>query len=968
MAFKKTISGLTPGVWAFRFKAKTDGGRYGDWSPAFNYTVTGDIEPPPVTSKPVCESIMGGVYVKWVETMYTTPIDFNRVDVYVSSGGAYTKFGSIATINGGINYVAAEGATGPFTFKFAAIDRSGNVSGFSQASDPVSAGNLGIDTEPPSVPSNLVVTAASDPADASGAFGYADVSFTPSSSADLLGHYIRYGTSAGALDNYDFLEKGQNSKRVTRLVAGQTYYFQVNATDGSNPSAYVPASPVSVTIPGDTSAPTAPTGLVAVAGFNNVIAYWNRNSEKDVDLGRGTYNFQIATSNTFSPTLQDRTITGTVASFTGLTTGTTYYVRVRAIDSSGNAGAWSATATAAPGKIDANASITAGTIVGDLVAANTIVGDKLIANTIDADRLKTNTGIIGKLYVGDDAGANKITIDGTAATPAVYYGTGTYGNANTPFYFDALGKFSLKDQLTWNGSALSVKGSLNVTQASTFTGNVTLNSGGDLILNGGAIKATGSAGRVEIGSLGIYGYNATTGGTALVRIDANTGQLVAQGGTIGGWTINQSSLTTTNGAGQTVGLYSNGQLYMGPNFSVGANGSVTVSGTINIVGTGSNVPLKSDVDTALGTKVGAADVKNHLGGTNVTTISGGIINTGTINLNNVNVKSSGTTARIEMDNTGLKIYNSSGTNTVALNADGSASFAGTITGSTGRIGGWDIGTDTLTSTSGGTVIRGNGKIYIGTDGDDALTMSEGSNIAFFASLLSKSSLTFYRSGQTGSNWDSQLSQTVGGNMSFQGNTYGGEFPYVMFVRTYDYTGADIRSYLNTASQETLKVTRINSSSSTNTTDLGTTTQIFQFYKGYPNNSPQTSWTTTAVGGINVRNATTAPSFFTGSDERLKKNIEVYSADNFIQDIKNINVYKYHDAMISDDEDKSIGFLAKEFYPDYPDIISGVPDAVDEYGDPEYMKITRENLIPHMFAVIKHLVIKVEELEERLNGL
>ena len=39
MAFKKTISGLTPGVWAFRFKAKTDGGRYGDWSPAFNYTV-----------------------------------------------------------------------------------------------------------------------------------------------------------------------------------------------------------------------------------------------------------------------------------------------------------------------------------------------------------------------------------------------------------------------------------------------------------------------------------------------------------------------------------------------------------------------------------------------------------------------------------------------------------------------------------------------------------------------------------------------------------------------------------------------------------------------------------------------------------------------------------------------------------------------------------------------------------------
>jgi hypothetical protein len=955
MAFKKTVSGLTPGVWAFRFKAKTDGGRYGDWSPAFNYTVTGDTEAPPVTSKPICESIMGGVYVKWVETMYTTPIDFNRVDVYVSSGGAYTKFGSIATINGGINYVAAEGATGPFTFKFAAIDRSGNVSGFSQASDPVSAGNLGIDTEPPAVPSNLIVTAATDPADASGAFGYADVSFTPSSSADLLGHYIRYGTSAGALDNYDFLEKGQNSKRVTRLVAGQTYYFQVNATDGSNPSAYVPASPVSVTIPGDTSAPTAPTGLVAVAGFNNVIAYWNRNSEKDVDLGRGTYNFQISTSNTFSPTLQDRTVTGTVASFTGLTTGTTYYVRVRAIDSSGNAGAWSATATAAPGKIDANASITSGTIVGDLIAASTIVGDKLITNTIDADRLKTNTGIVGKLYVGDDAGTNKITIDGTATTPAVYYGTGTYGNANTPFYFDALGKFSLKDQLTWNGSALSVKGSLNVTQASTFTGNVTLNSGGDLILNGGAIKATGSAGRVEIGSLGVYGYNATSGGTPLVRIDANTGQLIAQGGTIGGWTINQSSLTTTNGAGQTVGLYSNGQLYMGPNFSVGTDGSVTVSGTITVVGTGSNVATTTD----LAGKVSSSDVKNHLGGTNVTTISGGIINTGTINLNNVNVKSSGTTARIEMNNSGLKIYDSGGTNTVSLNADGTATFKGTITGSTGRIGGWDIGTDSIVSSSGGTTIYGNGKIYIGTDGDDALTLSEGSNLSFFATSGSLSAINFFTSTSP-YQADSRIDQTSGGDLVVRG--YFGGWKSNLLVRTYVVAGAVVQAYNNSTTQGPLYVRRDSGASADYNTELGTSTAIIQFQKSWAAGSTYTN-----VGKINVGGTTTTPTFATGSDERLKKNIEVFNDYSFLEDIKNINTYKFHSIEDSDTNRKVTGFLAKEFYPKYPDIVTGVPDAVDEDGAPIYMEIHRENLIPHLFNAVKFLSSKVDELEERINN-
>jgi hypothetical protein len=955
MPVKKNISGLTPGTWAFRFRPKANDGRIGEWSGAFNYTVIGDIVPPPVPSKPVVESVMGGVYVKWVESLYATPIDFNRVDVHVSSGGVYTKVGSIATINGGFTYSAPEGVTGPFTFKFTGVDRSGNVSAFSVASNSISVASLGIDTEPPTVPSNLSVTPANDPGDKSGATGYATVSFTPSSSTDLLGHYIRYGTNASALDNYDFLQKGQNSKIINGLRSGLTYYFQVNATDGSNPSAYVPLTPVSATIPGDTTGPVAPTGLVAVAGFNNIIAYWNRNTESDVDLGRGTYQFQLSTSNTFSPITQDRTITGTVASFTGLTTGTTYYVRVRAIDSSGNIGAWSATTTAVPGKINAQTSITDGTIVGDLIAATTIVGDKLIANTIDADRFKTNTGIVGKLFVGDDAGVNKITIDGTATTPAIYYGTGTYNNANTPFYFDALGKFSLKDQLTWNGSTLSIKGSLNVTQASTFTGNVTLSSGGDLLLNGGAIKATGSAGRVEIGSLGIYGYNAVTGGTAQVRIDANTGQLVAQGGTIGGWTINQSSLTTTNTAGNTVGLYSNGQLYMGPNFSVGANGAVSISGTITVVGTGSNVATTTDLDG----KVSSGDVKNHLGGTNTTTISGGIINTGTINLNNVKINTGATGARIDIDSTGLKAYDTNGL-TVAINSSGSAQFKGTITGSTGRIGGWDIGTDTLTSTSGGTIIRGNGKIYIGTDGDDALTLSEGSNLSFFAGAGALSAINFFTSSSP-SQADSRIDQTSGGDLVVRG-WYNSNWRSNLVVRTYVVAGAVVQAYNNSTTQGPLYVRRDSGDSSSYNTELSTSTSVIQFQKSWAAGSTYTN-----VGKINIGGTTTTPTFAAGSDERLKKNIEVFNDYSFLQDIKNINTYKFHSIEDKDTNKKVTGFLAKEFYPKYPDIVTGVPDAIDDDGTPIYMEINRENLIPHLFNAVKFLSGKIEELEDRINN-
>jgi hypothetical protein len=698
MSVQKRITGLTPGNWRFRFRAGSISGKLGEWSAFFDYTVTGDTTPPPVPSKPFVTSVIGGVFVEWKETSYQQPIDFNRVDVYVSNGGPYTKFGSIASINSGVTYVASDGDTGPFTFKFTGVDRSGNVSQFSEASDPVSAGSFNFDTTPPTPPSGLSVTAAHDPSDSSGSSGYADVTWTGSSSSDVLGYYIRYGRSSTVWDVYLFIEHPQVTTRIFNLRSGTTYYFQVNATDGSNPTEYIPTTPVSVLVPFDTTAPSAPSGLVAVAGFNNIIAYWNRNSENDVDLGRGTYQFQISTLETFTSVLQDRTITGTVASFTGLTTGTQYYIRVRALDSSGNVSAWTVPVSATPGKVNAADSLSSGTIVGSLIAADTIAGNKLIVNDIDADRLKTNTGIVGKLFVGDDAGVNKITIDGTALVPAVYYGTGTFADINTPFYFDALGKFSLKDQLTWNGATLNVKGSLNVTQASNFSANINILDGADILMAGGSIRTQTAQGKLELGSLGVVGYNAL--GVVQAAIYANTGQLYAIGGQIAGWNIQPGSLTTTNSASQTVGLFSDGRLFMGPNFSVGADGSVTVSGTITAVGSGGNVATTTD----LASKVGASEVKNHLGGTNITTINGGIITTGTINLNNVNVRTSDTGARISLDSTGLKAFNGVDANpTVEILSNGNATFKGSI-----RSGSTITGSDINTSGTGLGSIKLNG--------------------------------------------------------------------------------------------------------------------------------------------------------------------------------------------------------------------------------------------------------------------
>lgn len=92
------------------------------------------------------------------------------------------------------------------------------------------------------------------------------------------------------------------------------------------------------------------------------------------------------------------------------------------------------------------------------------------------------------------------------------------------------------------------------------------------------------------------------------------------------------------------------------------------------------------------------------------------------------IKTADTGARVEMNSTGLKAYNSGGTNTVSINSDGSASFTGAVTAtsgsftgavyassgsfsgsiyaSSGTVGGWTIGGSDLSGSgtiSGGTI-------------------------------------------------------------------------------------------------------------------------------------------------------------------------------------------------------------------------------------------------------------------------
>jgi hypothetical protein len=228
----------------------------------------------------------------------------------------------------------------------------------------------------------------------------------------------------------------------------------------------------------------------------------------------------------------------------------------------------------------------------------------------------------GTVFVG--YGANQITINGTgtSTTSAIFAGVGNYGNADTGFFLDASGRFSLGSALTWDGATLTisgagsgiqpgngvdVNGSNQITQISgnrirtgviestgySYTSGNFSTTGTQLDLSDGllrsknfAILSDGSAffkGSIAIGSgnsifkadaNGIYLGNATFA-SAPFRVTP-AGALTATGATITG-TINASGGTFSGNITSSATI-TGGKIVTGSNAALGENVSSTKDG------------------------------------------------------------------------------------------------------------------------------------------------------------------------------------------------------------------------------------------------------------------------------------------------------------------------------------------------------------------------------------------------------
>lgn len=198
---------------------------------------------------------------------------------------------------------------------------------------------------------------------------------------------------------------------ITGLENSTTYYYRLRAENANGQS--VSSNTISLTTLGPL--PTIPLAKPATAitasGFT---ANW------DAAIGATNYRIDISTSNIFAsilPAYNDLAVAGTFLNVTGLTSGTTYYYRVRAENISGesdNSGNISALTLPVPPVINAATGISATGFTANWTAATGATKYRLDVSTVNT--FATFTGTYNNLDIG-----NVTTIPVTGLLEGVTY-------------------------------------------------------------------------------------------------------------------------------------------------------------------------------------------------------------------------------------------------------------------------------------------------------------------------------------------------------------------------------------------------------------------------------------------------------------------------------------------------------------------------------------------------------------------
>jgi hypothetical protein len=578
-------------------------------------------------------------------------------------------------------------------------------------------------------------------------------------------------------------------------------------------------------------------------------------------------------------------------------------------------------------KIIANAitadKITTGAIIADKIATNAITATKILAGTIDVTKLSAGTISVNNLESGTlsatsfiragTAGSSRIEISSAAVSASsILAGLYIY-NGSTPVLQAPL------------GGGLTITGSLKATDISTQSTNFTVSDSGVLIAKGADIQGTIKATSGYIGgeTSGIYiaaGAIQNDFGGSQFKLDSS-GKARFGSATGNAIVINP---TTSNG-GYYLYHTSGGQDGSASSvFSVSTSGLLTATGATFTNGTitvGSTDFWNSNGSFRLGGSTGI----NYSGSGNVTVGTG--------------VTISGTITASALDTTALDIAST-----------------GAITTTSGNFGVTSGGILSATNA----VISGSIKAGSSTNYTQLSTNTYGQGSIDF--IYGANSANIYYDG---SGWLQTL-------VSSPGN-----FSYISHKSTsievnspviYMYGRGEVNntwgwgSYSTNASEET-QGTTILSNAIQIRRNAGIPLFVHRFAATGTVEAVRFIYNGSDSGGINITGSGVA--FRTPSDYRLKENIEDYN--NSINIIKSIRLRSFN---LKSDPDKKqiVGFVAHEFSEVDPELVMGEKDALDSEGNPEYQSIMSGNLVPYLAGALKEVILKLENIESRLDAI
>lgn len=285
-------------------------------------------------------------------TVTWDPVDhimISHYEVYGSTTSSFTPdtatFSNRLFFGNATRFTHNTGDNETWYFRLRAVNTNGVASAFTAEFSETSNDTFTRDTVPPAVPINISATSAEE-FNGQVSVIYADITWDPVGDSDLAGYNVRLRRVGETRYEYRDVPAGNESAKFT-VLADVEYAAQVSAYDvHGNYSAY--SAEHTFFSAKDNVAPGVPQNPGSSTTLRNLFWYWDAVAAADLSH----YEAQVDDV--------DNTFNSVVHTFTGLATGfsfiataiQTYYMRVRAVDVSGNTSAWSTVATGTSSEIE----------------------------------------------------------------------------------------------------------------------------------------------------------------------------------------------------------------------------------------------------------------------------------------------------------------------------------------------------------------------------------------------------------------------------------------------------------------------------------------------------------------------------------------------------------------------------------------------------------------------------------------